>query len=167
MNRQLCATPRTAQSWQDIDFKAAERSVKKLQMRIAKAVKEKKWGKVKALQWTLTHSFYAKALAVKQVTENQGKRTSGVDHELWDTPNGKFKAIGKLKRRGYKAQPLRRVYTEPCRHCTVWRWNQSPKRQQTHTPMGFVHSDVCKMPLSTALIVSPYLPPLNGCWKEI
>ena len=110
MNRQLCATPRTAQSWQDIDFKAAERSVKKLQMRIAKAVKEKKWGKVKALQWTLTHSFYAKALAVKQVTENQGTRTSGVDHELWDTPNGKFKAIGKLKRRGYKAQPLRRVY---------------------------------------------------------
>lgn len=110
MNRQLCATPRTAQSWQEIDFKAAERSVKKLQMRIAKAVKEKKWGKVKALQWTLTHSFYAKALAVKQVTENQGKRTSGVDHELWDTPSGKFKAIGKLKRRGYKAQPLRRVY---------------------------------------------------------
>jgi len=41
MNRQLCATPRTAQSWQEIDFKAAERSVKKLQMRIAKAVKEK------------------------------------------------------------------------------------------------------------------------------
>lgn len=110
MNRQLCATPRTAQSWQEIDFKAAERSVKKLQMRIAKAVKEKKWGKVKALQWTLTHSFYAKALAVKQVTENQGKRTSGVDHELWDTPSGKFKTIGKLKRRGYKAQPLRRVY---------------------------------------------------------
>lgn len=110
MNRQLCATPRTAQSWQEIDFKAAERSVKKLQMRIAKAVKEKKWGKVKALQWTMTHSFYAKALAVKQVTENQGKRTSGVDHELWDTPSGKFKAIGKLKRRGYKAQPLRRVY---------------------------------------------------------
>ena len=110
MNRQLCATPRTAQNWQDIDFKAAERSVKKLQMRIAKAVKEKKWGKVKALQWTLTHSFYAKALAVKQVTENQGKRTSGVDHELWDTPKGKFNAIGKLKRRGYKAQPLRRVY---------------------------------------------------------
>ena len=110
MNRQLCAAPRTAQRWQDIDFAAAERSVKKLQMRIAKAVKEQDWGKVKALQWTLTHSFYAKALAVKQVTENKGKRTSGVDRELWDTPAGKFKAIGKLRRRGYKAQPLRRVY---------------------------------------------------------
>ena len=46
MNRKLCATPRTVESWQDIDFKAAENCVKKLQMRIAKAVKEKKWGKL-------------------------------------------------------------------------------------------------------------------------
>lgn len=79
-------------------------------MRIAKAAKEQKWGKVRSLQWMLTHSFYAKVLAVKQVTENSGKRTSGVDHELWDTPAAKYKAIGKLKRHGYKAQPLRRVY---------------------------------------------------------
>ena len=32
MNRKLCATPRTVESWQDIDFKAAENCVKKLQM---------------------------------------------------------------------------------------------------------------------------------------
>ena len=86
MNRELCATPRKISSWQEIDFKTAERFVKKLQMRIAKAVKEQKWGKVKSLQWILTHSFYAKALAIKQVTENKGKRTSGVDHETWQTP---------------------------------------------------------------------------------
>ena len=71
MNRKLCATPRVGQRWQDIDFANAEKCVKKLQMRIAKAVKERKWGKVKALQWTLTHSYYAKVLAVKQVTEKQ------------------------------------------------------------------------------------------------
>ena len=110
MNRKLCATPRVGQHWQDIDFANAEKCVKKLQMRIAKAVKERKWGKVKALQWTLTHSYYAKVLAVKQVAENRGKRTSGVDHELWDTPDGKLKAIGKLKRHGYRPLPLRRVY---------------------------------------------------------
>jgi RNA-directed DNA polymerase len=40
---------------------------------------------VKALQHLLTHSFSAKVLAVKRVTENQGKRTPGVDGELWDT----------------------------------------------------------------------------------
>ena len=110
MNRELCATPRKISSWQEIDFKAAENFVKKLQMRIAKAVIANKWGKVKALQWTLTHSFYAKALAVKRVTENKGKRTSGVDHELWESPESKFNAISKLGRRGYKAQPLRRIY---------------------------------------------------------
>jgi RNA-directed DNA polymerase len=109
MNGKPCAAP-NAVAWSDINFVLAERSVKKLQMRIAKAVKERKWGKVKALQWTLAHSFYAKALAVKEVTENKGKRTSGVDRELWDTPKAKLKAIGKLTRRGYKAQPLRRVY---------------------------------------------------------
>lgn len=65
---------------------------------------------MQALQWTLTHSFYAKALAVKRVTENQGKRTSGVDHELWGSPESKFNGIGKLGRRGYRAQPLRRIY---------------------------------------------------------
>lgn len=110
MNGKLCATPHKVNSWQEIDFKAAEYYVKKLQMRIAKAVKEQKWGKVNALQWTLTHSFYAKALAVKRVTENKGKRTSGIDHELWESPESKFKAIEKLERRGYRAQPLRRIY---------------------------------------------------------
>lgn len=110
MNGKPCATPYANLTWANIDFAAAEISVKKLQIRIAKAVVEKKWGKVKSLQWTLAHSFYAKALAVKEVTENSGKRTSGVDRELWDTPEAKYKAISKLNRRGYKAQPLRRVY---------------------------------------------------------
>ena len=40
--------------------KRAAAYVKKLQMRIAKAQKEGRHNKVKALQWTLTHSFYAK-----------------------------------------------------------------------------------------------------------
>lgn len=36
-------------------------------MRIAKAVREGRWGKVKALQQLVTHSFYGKAIAVKRV----------------------------------------------------------------------------------------------------
>ena len=79
-------------------------------MRIVKAQKSGHCNKVKTLQWLLTHSFYAKALAVKRVTSNKGKNTAGVDHEIWKTPKGKFTAIGKLSRRGYKPQPLRRVY---------------------------------------------------------
>ena len=63
-----------------------------------KAQKEGRPGKVKALQWTLTHSFYAKALAVKRVTSNKGKNTAGVDKVLWTTPNAKMGAVADLKR---------------------------------------------------------------------
>jgi RNA-directed DNA polymerase len=65
---------------------------------------------VKALQRLLTHSFAAKALAVKRVTDNQGKNTPGVDGRIWSTPAAKSKAIKSLQRGGYKPQPLRRVY---------------------------------------------------------
>ena len=65
--------------WSEIDWTRAEMYVQKLQARIVKAQKEGRHNKVKALQWMLTHSFYAKALAVKRVTTNKGKDTAGVD----------------------------------------------------------------------------------------
>lgn len=110
MNGKPCASPGIATCWEAIDRQKALAYVKKLQVRIVKAQKEGHYSKVKSLQWLLTHSFYAKALAVKRVTSNQGKRTSGVDHELWLTPQAKFNAISKLNRRGYHPQPLRRHY---------------------------------------------------------
>ena len=110
MNGKPCASPGIATCWEEIDWQKARAYVKKLQMRIVKAQQEGHYSKVKSLQWLLTHSFYAKALAVKRVTSNSGKRTSGVDHELWLTPQAKFIAISKLNRRGYRPQPLRRHY---------------------------------------------------------
>ena len=62
------------------------------------------------MQWLLTHSFSGKALAVKRVTSNKGKRTPGVDGAIWLTPASRHKAIGQLRRRGYRPQPLRRVH---------------------------------------------------------
>ena len=93
-------------NWTDIDWVRCEAAVQKLQGRIVKAQKEGRPGKVKALQWTLTHSFYAKALAVKRVTSNKGKNTAGVDKVLWTTPNAKMGAVADLKRRGYNAHLL-------------------------------------------------------------
>lgn len=110
MNGKPCASPGIATCWETINWQKALAYVKKLQVRIVKAQKEGHYSKVKSLQWLLTHSFYAKALAVKRVTSNQGKRTSGVDHELWLTPQAKWSAISKLNRRGYRPQPLRRHY---------------------------------------------------------
>jgi len=88
----------------------SNQQVKRLQARIVKATQEGRWGKVKALQWLLTHSFSGKAIAVKRVTGNQGKRTSGVDRVLWSTPGTKSQAVLSLRRRGYKPLPLKRVY---------------------------------------------------------
>ena len=49
--------------------------MKKLQMRIAKAVREEKFRLAKSLQWLLTHSFYAKLFAIRRVVTNKGEKT--------------------------------------------------------------------------------------------
>ena len=97
-------------NWQGIKWSPVKRQVKRLQARIVKATQAGDYGKVKALQWLLTHSFSGKVLAVKRVTENRGKHTPGVDGEIWKTPKAKSKAVASLKRRGYKPLPLRRIH---------------------------------------------------------
>jgi RNA-directed DNA polymerase len=99
-----------ALSWDAIDWQAVEMQVRRLQMRIAKATREQRWGKVKALQWLLTHSLAAKLLAVKRIGQNRGRNTAGIDGVTWKTPQQKWHAALALKRRGYQAQPLRRIY---------------------------------------------------------
>jgi RNA-directed DNA polymerase len=84
--------------------------VRRLQARIVKATQEGRWGKVKALQRLLTHSYSAKVLAIRRVTENQGKRTPGVDGEIWDTSAKKTAGIAGMKKCGYCPKPLRRIY---------------------------------------------------------
>ena len=71
--------------WQRIDRRKAEDYVRKLQARIVKAQREGKYGKVKSLQWLLTHSFYGRYLAVVRVTANKGKNTAGVDRVKWSS----------------------------------------------------------------------------------
>jgi RNA-directed DNA polymerase len=102
--------PSACSKWEAINWQPMEAQVKRLQMRIAKATREKRYGKVRALQWLLTHSYYAKILAIKRVTTNAGAKTPGVDGTLWKTSNQKMQAVQQLQRRGYHAQPLRRIY---------------------------------------------------------
>jgi RNA-directed DNA polymerase len=96
--------------WRNIDWVNCHRRVRRLQTRIVKAWQEGRRHKAKALQRLLIRSLSGKALAVKRVTENQGKRTPGVDGETWSTPEAKSKAVLSLRRRGYQPRPLRRVY---------------------------------------------------------
>lgn len=110
MTAQAGALIDDAKKWKSIDWKATESDVRRLQFRIAKAVQEGKHGRVKALQWTLTHSFHAKLLAVKRVTSNKGRKTPGVDGVLWQGARARWQAACSLRRHGYKPQPLRRIY---------------------------------------------------------
>ena len=109
-------------SWDAIDWQTAERSVRRLQMRIAKATRAGRWGKVQALQRLLTHSFAAKLLAVRRVVHNRGRHRAGVDGVIWTTSRQKGKAARSLRRRGYRPQLLRRLYI--------------PKRNGKERPLG-------------------------------
>ena len=104
------ASSHTGDGWHDINWYKVHQNVRRLQARIVKATQEGKWGKVKALQHLLTRSYSGKALAVRRVTENQGKRTSGVDGEIWSTPAAKLKGVRELRQHEYRAQPLRRIH---------------------------------------------------------
>ena len=105
-----CAPETKLKHWKSINWKQVKQLVKSLQLRIAKAIKEGKHNKARALQWLLTHSFAAKLLAVKRVTENSGKRTPGVDGVRWKTPTQKLRAAISLIRKGYRPLPLLRKY---------------------------------------------------------
>ena len=122
------ATSHHELGWHAINWPKAYREVQRLQARIVQAEQAGKRGKVNALQRLLTRSFSGKVLAVKRVTENQGKNTPGVDREIWNTPQKKMRAVHQLKPRGYQPQPLRRVYIKksngklrplgiPCMRC--------------------------------------------------
>jgi RNA-directed DNA polymerase len=110
------------QDWRQIDWYTVQRDVRRLQVRIVKARQDGRHGKVKALQRLLTHSFSGKALAVRRVTENRGKRTPGVDGVTWDTPGQKATAIHALRQRSYQPHPLRRTHI--------------PKANGTMRPLG-------------------------------
>jgi RNA-directed DNA polymerase len=113
MGKQMTAKAGASISWSNwyhINWDIIEAQVKRLQMRIAKATRESDHGRLKSLQWLLTHSYYAKLLAIKRVTTNRGRNTPGVDNIVWRSAAQKLGAVNLLQRRGYQPKPLRRVY---------------------------------------------------------
>ncbi len=105
-----CAPSGRTVDWRQINWHEIYQNTRRLQARIVKATQEGRWGKVRALQRLLTHSYSGKVLAVRRVTENQGKRTPGVDNVTWSTPEAKSTAVMSLTQRGYHPLPLRRIY---------------------------------------------------------
>ena len=108
--------------WSAIDWRQVHRDVWRLQVRIAKAAREGRWGKVSSLQRLLVRSRAAKLWAVRRVTTSKGKRTPGIDGVVWRGAQEKLAAAETLNRRGYRAQPLRRTYI--------------PKKNRKRRPLG-------------------------------
>ncbi|MEM7403327.1 MAG: reverse transcriptase N-terminal domain-containing protein, partial [Myxococcota bacterium] len=79
-------------AWREIDWAKVKQNVREIQIRIAKAATDGRWRDVRNLQRLLARSYSARLLAVRHVTEKRGKRTPGVDNELWSTPADKMKA---------------------------------------------------------------------------
>jgi len=96
--------------WDNIDWNKIEKSVLSIQRRIVEAIKRKRFNRVKALQWIIKHSFKAKLLSIKRVTENKGGKTAGIDGVIWKSGSDKIGAAHNLKQRGYKAKPLKRKF---------------------------------------------------------
>jgi len=109
-------------AWQNIRWDVVMHRVKSLQRRIVKAVQAGRWNLVKVLQGILSRSYAARLLAIRRVTENRGKKTSGIDGELWDTPQKKYEVISQLKRKGYQPKPVKRI--------------KIPKRNGKMRPLG-------------------------------
>ena len=99
-----------SKTWDSLSWQKINKQVTRLQMRIAKAEREGKKGRVKALQRILTCSFYSKCLAVRRVVLNKGGTTPGVDGIIWRTSKQRIQAVLSLKRRGYNPLPSRRIY---------------------------------------------------------
>ena len=93
-----------------------------MQIRIAKAMQQNKFNKVRKLCRILTSSTYAKILSVWRVINNKGGKTPGVDGVVWKKDEDLFVFANTLKRKGYKPKPLRRLYI--------------PKRNGKKRPLG-------------------------------
>ena len=60
--------------WHNIKWNKVNRNVRRLQVRIVKALREGKTRLARVLQYILTRSFGGRALAVRRVTEKKVKK---------------------------------------------------------------------------------------------
>src|SRR2546421_8125820 len=96
--------------WNTLPWRTIERTVFKLQKRIYQASQCGNTDLVHKLQRLLIHSWSAKCLAVRRVTQdNQGKKTAGVDGVKSLSPQQRMDLVQKL-RVDLKTRPVRRVW---------------------------------------------------------
>ena len=102
--------PAPMDRWNTLPWKSIQRKVFKLHKRIYRASRRGDSRTVRTLQRLLMHSWSAKLLAVRRITQdNQGKKTAGVDGVKSLTPTQRLRLAQTLTL-GDKAAPVRRVW---------------------------------------------------------
>lgn len=98
--------------WETLPWQQIERQVFKLQKRIYRASANSETATVHKLQRLLLHSWAARCLAVRRVTQdNRGKRTAGIDGKVVLKATERMELVQSLNLEA-KANPLRRVWIE-------------------------------------------------------
>ncbi len=103
-------------NWNDLNWRKIYAFVNKSQSELVVAYRNKDWEKIHCIQRQLVMSFEARAVAVRRITVNEGKKTPGFDDIVWDSPYKKFRAIKQLreilveKSGSYQTGPVRRVW---------------------------------------------------------
>jgi RNA-directed DNA polymerase len=98
--------------WRQIDWRQAEREVRRLRQRIFTASKAGDPARVRRLQRLMLRSRANTLVSVRRVTErNAGRLTAGVDGEVVLTPEAKLKLVSRVQHptERFKAWPVRRV----------------------------------------------------------
>nr|QWL15192.1 hypothetical protein [Ulva rigida] len=102
--------PSKENTWTGVRWSYVEKTIDKLQHRITKAAERGDKRKVRNLQHLLTRSYAARLKAVRIVAqENDGKKTPGIDKEIWTNPNRKIQESQALHKK-QRTKPVRRIY---------------------------------------------------------
>jgi RNA-directed DNA polymerase len=99
--------------WRQVDWRAAEESVRRLRRRIFTASQAGDLARVRSLQKLMLRSRSNTLVSVRRVTErNAGRLTAGIDGEVVLTPEAKMRLVERVQRstEPFTAMPVRRVY---------------------------------------------------------
>lgn len=101
--------------WHQIDWKTVNLEVMVIQKQIIRAHLNHDHKMVKQLQWKLIRSFPCRAAAVRRIITNSGKKTPGIDGDIWDTHEKRYQGIKSLGEhtqnpKAYKALRMKRIW---------------------------------------------------------
>ena len=109
----MAGTLTYTEDWQTLPWKEIERNVFRLQQRIYQAASCGDVKRVHKLQRLLLHTYSARLLAVRRVTQdNQGKRTPGVDGVASLNPAERLALAQQLRHLDKVPDPVRRTYID-------------------------------------------------------